>query len=259
MIAALSGGADSVLLTLCLNAAAKSNGFELQALHIHHGLRGNADSDEAFCREFCQQNNIPFEAIRVVVNRNGSLEANARDARYAVFRNQLLNSEKDAVIALAHHMDDQAETILIHMLHGCGTDGLAGMRELNGSYWRPLLNVKRKEIRQALIDLGQSWCEDETNTDLHFTRNRIRHELIPILQSISPKVTENIARNAVFIRDESDYLDSFAKERLKGKVGDIQPFILLEAFDGADTAIRRRMLRLYLHRHGIETTGLQLE
>ena len=159
MIAALSGGADSVLLLRALRTLREETPFELRVVHVNHGLRENAALDETFCRELCAKWHIPLAVFHVQVDSHGSTEDAARRARYAAFE-QAMPAGQAAVLALAHHMDDQAETVLMHLIYGSGMAGLSGMRELSGAFWRPLLSVRRTQIRDALTALHQPWRED---------------------------------------------------------------------------------------------------
>src|SRR5258705_195211 len=157
---ALSGGVDSVVLLHQL----KDRG--VSAIHVHHGLSPNADAWASFCRSLCKQLDIPFKVKRVRVRKAGQgLEAAARDARYGAFR------EIDAdVIALAHNLDDQAETVLMNLLRGAGARGASGMAERTRSggktFLRPLLGTTRKEILAYARKHALEWIEDESNADV---------------------------------------------------------------------------------------------
>jgi tRNA(Ile)-lysidine synthase len=221
---ALSGGADSVALLLALreaNATKEPLGIVLSALHVHHGLREAADADQAFVRELCARLNIPLTVERVDVaarqaaEREG-LEEAARELRYAAFWRQLSAANIDA-IATAHTLDDQAETVMMKILRGAWTEGIGGIAPVlssqpqsgavksQGRILRPLLAVHRAHIESFLNERAQPWREDETNRDLSLTRNRVRHELMPMLRSFNPEVDRALARLAEIARDEESF------------------------------------------------------
>jgi tRNA(Ile)-lysidine synthase len=220
---ALSGGADSVALLRVLVARRAELGLVLHAAHLHHGLRGaEADGDLEFCRELAATLRLPFHEARVDTVREAaanpksgksaetgkaaeSIEEAARRLRYAWFRKLLASGEVDA-IATAHTLDDQAETVLAKFLRGTWTEGLAGiaprLKTPEGEIMRPLLAATHSEIESYLRELGQDWREDSSNRDLSFTRNRIRHELLPLLEGWNPRLREHMAQMAALARDE---------------------------------------------------------
>jgi tRNA(Ile)-lysidine synthase len=214
---ALSGGADSVALLRALTARRGELGLVVHAAHLHHGLRGEeADGDLAFARELANELGVPFHEARVDVAKEAqadraknkateTIEEAARRVRYAWFRQLLAGGELDAV-ATGHTLDDQAETVLAKFLRGAWTEGLGGIAPKlqfpEGLIIRPLLNTKRAEIEAWLNELGQSWREDSSNRHLTFTRNRIRHELLPLLSEWNPRLREHLAQMAVLAADE---------------------------------------------------------
>ncbi|MGH9562690.1 MAG: tRNA lysidine(34) synthetase TilS, partial [Terracidiphilus sp.] len=209
---ALSGGADSVALLRALAARREELGLVLHAAHLHHGLRGaEADGDLEFCRELAAKLAIPFHEARVDVAgearadaKSGKLaetiEEAARRLRYAWFRQLLTEIPLHAVVT-AHTLDDQAETVLAKFLRGAWTEGLSGIHPKletagAGLILRPMLGLKRAEIEAYLRALGQEWREDSSNRHLTFTRNRIRHELLPLLEGWNPRLREHLAQMA---------------------------------------------------------------
>jgi tRNA(Ile)-lysidine synthase len=214
---ALSGGADSVALARALAARSQELGLVLHAAHLHHGLRGDeADGDLTFCRELAAKLGLPFHEARVDVaaearadRKSGksaeTIEEAARRLRYSWFRTLMSEIPLDA-IATAHTLDDQAETVLAKFLRGAWTEGLSGIAPVlefpEGRVVRPLLAVTRAEIEAYLRGLGQDWREDSTNRHLTFTRNRIRHELLPLLEGWNPRLREHMAQMAATARDE---------------------------------------------------------
>jgi tRNA(Ile)-lysidine synthase len=216
---AISGGADSVALLLALldaNRAKESLGIVLSAVHVHHGLRGaEADGDEEFVRELCERLNVPLSVERVDVTarqaaeRQG-LEEAARELRYGILRGLMRSGNAD-VVATAHTLDDQAETVVMKLLRGAWTEGIGGIAPMvdnpqrPGRLVRPLLRVRRAEVEGYLRDRGQTWREDATNLDLSLMRNRVRHELMPMLRRFNPGIDEALARLSDIARDEEAF------------------------------------------------------
>ena len=226
----LSGGADSVALLCLLAERAAELGLVLHAAHLHHGLRGaEADADLAFARELSAGLKLPFHEARVDTaaearassaatgsesapdKPNESIEAAARRLRYKWFRELMAAGTVDA-IATAHTLDDQAETVVAKFLRGAWTEGLSGIHPViefpEGRILRPLLGATRSDIEAFLRARGQSWCEDSTNRHLTFTRNRIRHELLPELEKWNPQLRDHLAQMAELARDEDAWWSS---------------------------------------------------
>ncbi len=215
---ALSGGADSVALLRALAARRQELGLVLHAAHLHHGLRGEeADGDLEFCRALAAKLGVPFHEARVDTAQEAradaktgkpaeTIEEAARRLRYSWFH-QLMSKELLHAMATAHTLDDQAETVLAKFLRGAWTEGLAGISPKlegpeGGAILRPLLHTKRSEIEAYLRGLGQDWREDSSNRQLTFTRNRIRHELLPLLEGWNPRLREHLAQMAELAHDE---------------------------------------------------------
>ena len=213
----LSGGADSVALMHALVDRNAELGLVLHAAHLHHGLRADeADADLAFARELAASLKLPFHEAHIDVSAEAqanpatgkpaeSIEEAARRVRYQWFRQLMASGQVDAV-ATAHTLDDQAETVLAKFLRGAWTEGLSGiapkLETPNGPILRPLLATTRAEIETYLRAIGQSWREDSTNKHLTYTRNRIRHELHPLLESWNPRLREHLRQMAELARDE---------------------------------------------------------
>lgn len=187
VIAGVSGGADSVCLFLMLLELREKIGFDLIAVHVHHGLRGEAaDQDQQFVEALCEQHRIPLEIFRVNLEsiakkRKQSLEEAGRMVRREAF-DSVCKKYGGNKIALAHHQNDNAETMLWNLSRGTGLDGLGGIRPVNGKFIRPLLCMNRKEIEEYLAKRKQSYCIDETNAGTDYTRNKLRHLVLPILE-----------------------------------------------------------------------------
>ncbi len=213
VLAALSGGADSVALLDALVSLSREGGFVVEAAHLDHGLRPDSAADAAFCGALSAGLGVRLVSDRVDVaararqQRHG-IEAAARAARYEFLRR--VKDEIGAVaIAVAHTRDDQAETFLMRLLRGSGSVGLAAMRVSSGDLIRPLLAVSRHEVLKHLAARGLPHREDESNRDLRYTRNRVRHELIPYLERhFNPRVRASLARAAGLVAAESDLLST---------------------------------------------------
>jgi tRNA(Ile)-lysidine synthase len=183
----------------------------LHAAHLHHGLRGEeADNDLAFSRSLAAKLGLPFHEARVDAGTTAkenaeTIEEAARRLRYSWFRQLMASGEVEA-IATAHILDDQAETVLAKFLRGAWTEGLSGIHPViefpEGRILRPLLSTTRTEVEAYLRALGQDWCEDSSNRRLTFTRNRIRHELLPLLEGWNPQLREHLSQMATLARDE---------------------------------------------------------
>ena len=187
VIAGVSGGADSVCLFLMLLELREKIGFDLIVVHVHHGLRGEAaDQDQQFVEALCEQHRIPLEIFRVNLEsiakkRKQSLEEAGRMVRREAF-DSVCKKYGGNKIALAHHQNDNAETLLWNLSRGTGLDGLGGIRPVNGKFIRPLLCMNREEIEEYLAKRKQSYCIDETNAGTDYTRNKLRHLVLPILE-----------------------------------------------------------------------------
>jgi tRNA(Ile)-lysidine synthase len=220
---AMSGGADSTALLLTLVEANTPTGkasrqaalgVAVSAVHVHHGLRGaEADADEAFVRSLCAQHGVSVQVVRVdtaarqASAREGVEEA-ARAVRYEVFSNLFARGETD-VIVTAHTLDDQAETVLMKLLRGAWTDGLCAIAaELPwgaGRVVRPLLGVSRAQVEVFLRERGQLWQTDSTNADTALLRNRIRHEVMPLLRAVNPQTAQSLANVATLAAEDEAF------------------------------------------------------
>ena len=202
VLAALSGGADSVALLSLLHDMR----LPLHALHCNFHLRGpESDRDEAFVRQLCQQLGVPVTVAQfdtaAYARQNGiSIEMAARQQRYQFFREQAEAMEAEAV-AVAHHLDDQAETLMLNLLRGTGLRGLAAMSPRTGIIVRPLLDVRRADLISYLNSRGLTYVTDSTNLERDALRNRIRLDIMPMLRQINPRADEAIAQTARIVRE----------------------------------------------------------
>jgi tRNA(Ile)-lysidine synthase len=217
VVAGVSGGADSVALLHCLLTLSRTDGFDVYAAHLHHGIRGeSADSDLAFVRDLCEQWGIPLYTERLNVpslaaKDKKTLEQAGREARYAFLERARIHFGADR-IAVAHHMDDQAESILLHMIRGSALNGLTGMSLKRERIIRPLLNLRRSNIESYLENEGIAFCIDETNLVASGARNRLRLDVIPYIeQNLNPSVVPTLCSMAELLRRDENYLTELAR------------------------------------------------
>lgn len=208
-IVALSGGADSVALLCILDAL----GMNISAAHCNFHLRGEeSNRDEQFCVDLCQKMGTPLSRIHFDTQEYAqlhkvSIEMAARDLRYRYFAQLAKDLEADG-ICVAHHRDDNVETLLLNLLRGSGIDGLAGIAPQNGNILRPLLCISRQDILQYLKEKGQDYVTDSTNLEDDALRNKIRHHVIPLLQTLNPAASDNIALSAKYVRQACEMLSA---------------------------------------------------
>ena len=218
VVVGLSGGPDSVFLLYALHTLQPRMDFTLRAVHVHHGIRGaEADRDEAFSEKLCAKLDIPFQAVHVAApayaaQHGLSLEEAARILRYEALEaaRQQLGQTRAAWIAVAHHLDDQAETVLHNLVRGAGLRGLAGMENRRNHVIRPLLSIKREDILKWLKQYDIPYVTDSTNADPHYTRNRIRSTVLPELREINPEASAHIAHSAALLREADAYFHALA-------------------------------------------------
>lgn len=249
VIAALSGGADSVALTFALYLLKEELGITLEAAHFNHRLRGEeSDRDEAFARQFCDRYAIALHlgSAQVVPGKKG-LEAAARDARYAFLRGL------PGKIATAHTADDNAETVLLRLIRGTGLKGLGAIAPVSGNVIRPMLSVTRQEVEDFLAEYALPHVEDSSNGGDAFLRNRVRHDVMPLLRRENPRIGENLSELALGLRLDEEYLRGQLPAEAPG-VAQLQSMA---------PALRRRLLERFLKENGVrepeQTHILQLE
>lgn len=260
VLAAVSGGSDSVGLLLLLAELADVLSFTLTGLaHLNHHLRGaDSDADEQFCRDLAARLGLACEIghadVRAEAESNRvSLEVAARRARYR-FLDDAARQQSATRIATGHTRDDQAETLLLHLFRGAGRRGLAGIPPRRGPIVRPLLEVGRAELRTLVAERGLAYREDATNADRSILRNWVRLELIPILnERLGGDIVTTLGRQSRLLRDEDDLLDSFSTEAMPAVVRSLDHERGMARLDcatvrGLPPAIARRVLRLVLGR-----------
>ena len=249
-VVGLSGGRDSVALLLILKEV--MGGKHLSACHVNHCIRGaEADEDERFCADLCERLGVPFYSERVDVPalaaKSGlSLETAARQARYEVFRKLGIET-----IVLAHHADDQAETVLFNMARGsAGPRGMKPIDKQDGNLLlRPLLNVRREDITRWLIERNETWRDDATNEIADVTRNRLRHEIIPALNdTLGRDVTPILCRSA---RLQDETLSALESAINALPILDPQQRLYLPFVIAQDEALRKAIVRYHLKMKGV--------
>jgi tRNA(Ile)-lysidine synthase len=248
-----SGGLDSVVLLDVMSSLARGT-RPLAAIHVHHGLSPNADAWAAFCRAFCEARRIPLAIEHVHVERNApdGLESAARRARYAVY-----GARPEPFVALAHHLDDQAETVLLQLLRGAGLKGVAAMpeaRPLAGTpttLFRPLLSVPRSALAAHAAAAGLQWVEDESNAQSKFDRNFLRHDVLPLLDARFPGWREASNRLARHAASADALLDELA--RIDGVPREPEEALPIDA--SLPEARRSNVLRAFLALNGVAMPG----
>jgi tRNA(Ile)-lysidine synthase len=246
LLVGVSGGADSVALACMLHALAAGRGWRLTLGHVDHGLRPDSAEDAHFVAGLAEELGLPFLERRVQVKANGrSLEEAAREERRAALMDMARQAGVD-VIALAHHADDQAETLLARLLQGTGATGLAGMRFWNPPFWRPLLELRRNDLRDWLKARGRTWREDPSNQDTGPLRNRVRHELLPLAEDlVNPRAVEALGRLAKVCADEETFWEDWCQAQAEKWVRAEGTSLVLSLDDNHELgpAALRRMLR----------------
>ncbi|MDR0893563.1 MAG: tRNA lysidine(34) synthetase TilS [Mediterranea sp.] len=213
VLVALSGGADSVALLRILHAS----GYYCEAAHCNFHLRGwESDRDERFVEQLCQHlgielHTIDFDTEKYASERQISIEMAARELRYDWFE-QLREALRMDVIAVAHHQDDNIETMLLNLIRGTGIAGLTGIRPHNGHIVRPLLCINREQILHYLESIGQGYVTDSTNLEDEYTRNRIRHQLIPLLQEFNPSIKEGLQETSKHLKSVNTLYNKYIEE-----------------------------------------------
>ena len=243
LVCALSGGADSVALTFALYLLKDKLGITLEAAHFNHHLRGEeSDRDEAFVRAFCHRYDIPLHlgSGQVKPGKKG-LEAAAREARYAFLRSL------PGKIATAHTADDNAETVLMHLVRGTGLKGLGAISPISGNVIRPMLGITRTEVEAFLSEYHVEHITDSSNETDAFLRNRLRHHVMPFLKEENPRLAENLSAMALRLRQDEDALSQLAASRP----------ISVATLRQELPAVRARILEQFLKESGVREPEAQ--
>jgi tRNA(Ile)-lysidine synthase len=262
VLVAISGGPDSVALGLAFLTVAREPGrnWQIRLGHVNHGLRGaESEADEAFVRELARRWQVDLDVARLdttgwaQVNRL-SIETAAREQRYAALR-EMLQTWPGDVIATGHTLDDQAETVILHLTRGAGLDGLAGMAPWRGDIVRPFLSVPRRAVLHALEAAGQASRTDRSNADLRHRRNRVRHVLLPAMEDVHPGAAASVARASLLLSSVKDYLDAEAAAALsvldvRERAEDGGLMVAAGAFRALHEAVQGQVLRVLVTRLG---------
>ena len=238
VIAAVSGGADSVAMLFALYLLRDELGIALEAAHFNHHLRGaESDRDETFVTDFCGRYDIPLHlgSGRIVPGKKG-LEAAARDARYAFLR------RLPGKIATAHTADDNAETVLMRLIRGTGLKGLGAIAPVSGNVIRPMLTVTRDDVEAFLEEYALPHVEDSSNETDDFLRNRIRHSILPLMRAENPRIGENLSAMALLLRQDEACLQAMIPEEQMPDVSRLKAM---------EPALRRRALERFLKAQGV--------
>lgn len=248
---ALSGGVDSVVLLHLFAQLRTDYPMTLSAIHVHHGISVHADHWAQTCQQLCDQLAIPLQTCNINLHHRAELglEAAARSARYAAFQQQHAD-----FIALAHHRDDQVETLMLQLLRGAGAKGLAGMPVLRQpanqpAYIRPLLDIDRSCILDWANQHGLHWIDDESNLDTHYARNFLRHEILPRLNQRYPAWRATLARSAQNLGEAALLLDELAQ--LDAIDGIKEQGISCHYLNQLSPPRARNLLRYFLSMHGV--------
>ena len=247
LLIALSGVADSVALTWMLAQRRVELGLTLAAAHVDHSIRGaESRADAEYCRELCERLDIPFYLERVDVPASRlpgeGIETAARRLRYEALRRIRTAIGADWIV-LAHHMDDQAETVLMHLLRGSGPDGAGGMAERSGDLYRPLLNTPKRALEAYLTEQNVSWRTDCTNLTVCTPRNALRLHGLPALEESYPGARAALARHAESMRCENQFMEAAADAFLRDHL-DSGPYgQRIRDPEAADEAVLRRAIR----------------
>lgn len=263
-VVGFSGGVDSSVLLwsahqYLLNRAGHVPA--LHALHVHHGLSAAADDWQRHCQSFCAELDVPLHTHTVTVTPSGDgVEAAAREARYAAFENVL---QADDVLLLGHHRDDQAETLLLALMRGSGVLGLQGMprqRPLgNATLLRPLLDCSRAELEQLARQAGLRWVEDDSNRELSYSRNFLRHEVLPLLTQQWPQAMASIAHSSDVLRQEAALLAELAEADLVAlQIPGAAAALAIDGLQALSAPRRINVLRYWLAQFDLRLRTTQL-
>lgn len=251
LVVGVSGGADSVCLLTWLNSVKKDFDLYICAVHVHHGIRGEeADRDMQFTQKLCDRLDIPcevrkYDVLKYAAENSMTAEEAGRKLRYQAFEE--IRCEYDCnKIAVAHHQDDSVETILFNMVRGTGAKGLRGIAPISGIVVRPLLALDRTEVEKYLLENNISWCTDSTNLTEDYSRNKIRHTIIPALKEVNERAILHILESGTIIGDMYQYILEEAKKCFTdiAKAGKEEVYLPVNAMLDKNAVIRREVIRL---------------
>jgi tRNA(Ile)-lysidine synthase len=254
VVVAVSGGPDSVALLAALNAAAPSFAWSLVVAHVNHQLRGEeSEIDEKFVKHLADEMSLPaevrkFDTATFARENRLSIETAARQLRYGALRDIVRDQTADVVVT-GHTREDQAETVLLHLLRGSGLTGLEGIHRARAGLVRPFLGVSHQQILEYLQERGLGYRLDSSNEDLRHLRNRVRKQVIPELERIQPRAAESIARAAQLLQSDADYLLEETEEALRlaqHRCGDHRHSVSRDVIRALHPALQRSTIRLFL-------------
>ncbi len=260
VLVGLSGGADSVALLLFLKEYSETVPIEVSACHINHGLRGEeAYRDEKFCVELCERLSVKLSVRRISVadiarEKGISEELAGREERYRIFSE--IASQTGALIAVAHNMDDLAETVVFNMVRGSALSGICSLKPKRDNIIRPLLSSKREDIERYLSEKGEGFVTDSTNLSDDYTRNKIRHGVVPKLKEINAKALEHIYSLSMSAAEDDLFLDEEAEKVYKKLC---QKGVLDREALELPAALKNRVVMRFLEENGCEKSRLNVE
>ncbi|MBQ6967087.1 MAG: tRNA lysidine(34) synthetase TilS [Lachnospiraceae bacterium] len=213
IIIGVSGGADSMCLLFLMSEISESMGFRPEVIHVHHGIRGkSADEDERYVKEICERLKISVKSVHVDVPSFAEKEGLSEEEAGRILRYRIFEEEKPDKIAIAHHSEDSAETLLFNLFRGTGLKGLAGIQPVSGKIIRPLIFFSREEIEEYCREKGIRYRTDETNEDLSYARNRIRRSIIPEAEKINSSALKHILEASERIGEAREFVENAAEE-----------------------------------------------
>ncbi len=257
VVAALSGGADSVSLLFALNKLSQELDFTLSACHVNHGLRGEeSDGDMRFCQELCDRLGIELHILNTDVRdfqkKHESIEETARRVRYDFFA-EVSQGKK---LATAHNCNDSAETVLLNMMRGTGLKGLCGIPPVRGNIIRPLIRCTRDEVESYCNENALSYVTDKTNLSDDYTRNKVRHAILPEIMKINSSFLETASRMQQHLREDSELLESMAAQALDN--AKTEGGYKTAELSALPKPIRTRVIKKILSNGGIEPSTLRI-
>ncbi len=248
LLCAVSGGADSMALLHAALAVWPPRGVRVAAAHFRHGIRPEDEEDAQLVRGYCAERGVPLyeggaDVPRLAAQDRVGLETAARDARYA-FLDGAIRASGASLCATAHHADDQAETVLMHLMRGAGTLGAAGIPGRRGPYVRPFLQLRRAELQAYCGRNAVPWAHDSTNDEPDNPRNALRLQVLPLMEAIRPGAAAALARGALAAREDEEALSALAGRALAERETPLG--LYLNGFTSLPAAVRKRALRTYL-------------
>lgn len=261
----LSGGMDSVVLLygMCKVAEGSLNQATIRAVHVNHGLQAEADQWQSFCEGLCDDLDVPLHVEKVEIKSDNSsdpsIENLARKARYGVFESQLQDGE---VLILAHHLDDQLETLLFRLNRGAGLKGLSAIPQkrdfAKGEIYRPLLEVGREELQRFAEEHNLEWIKDQSNQDTTFDRNFLRKEILPAIESRWPNYRSSWSKSLQLIAEANDMLQKLADIDLANSLTEDKTVISIIGLAELSEARQRNVFRHWIEKSGLPEPGWNL-